>query len=253
MLYKLKQLYWRWLIRTGRLTTCTVINPHPWMDALERNVPHDQTLVIVDGGAFDGRTSLQFLQRFPNSQVHAFEPIAESRQVCENNLRNQSATVHAQALSATTGNVTMHINAEKMACSALPAGAEADRFSSAMKLEACRVVPSVRLDDWAACHGIERIDILKLDLQGYELEALRGAEKLLAKGIACIYLEVNFTAAYEGAPTLTDLDLFLRQRGYRIHNFYNQHSWTRDGQLSGGDVLFVRNAIKAQQSLRQAA
>ncbi len=253
MLLPLKKMYWHALTLMNRQPACTVINPHPWMEALARHAPKHETMIIVDGGAFDGRTSLQFLQRFPNSQVHAFEPIAESRELCENNLRNVSATVHPQALSAQTGSVTMHINSEKMACSALPAGAEADRFNSAMKLEACRVVPSVRLDDWAQRLGIERIDILKLDLQGYELEALRGAEKLLARGIACIYLEVNFTAAYEGAPTLTDIDLFLRERGYRIHNFYNQHSWTRDGQLSGGDVLFVRQKETMKKVTLRAA
>jgi len=68
------------------------------------------------------------------------------------------------------------------------------------------------LDGWAASAGVERIDVMKLDVQGAELEVLRGAEGLLG-GVRLIELEVAFNPIYEGQPLFGEVDAFLRARG----------------------------------------
>jgi FkbM family methyltransferase len=81
------------------------------------------------------------------------------------------------------------------------------------------------------------IDILKLDLQGYELEALRGCGDLLTQ-IKTITTEVEFISLYEGQPLFADIDSFLRENGFRLYNLYDL--WTQDdGQLTAGDAVYL--------------
>jgi hypothetical protein len=94
-------------------------------------------------------------------------------------------------------------------------------------------VPMVRID------GVlnQEVDILKLDLQGYELEALRGATNLLPR-IKTITTEVEFVPLYDGQPLFGDIDCFLRQSGFRLLNLYEL--WTHpDGQLTAGDAIYL--------------
>lgn len=65
---------------------------------------------------------------------------------------------------------------------------------------------------------------LKLDIQGGELDALRGGEKLLSEVMA-IQVEVEFMELYENQPLFSDVDSYLRSQGFVFHSF--------DGDLSG--------------------
>jgi len=83
------------------------------------------------------------------------------------------------------------------------------------------------------------IDIFKLDIQGYELEALRGANHLL-KEIPLVFTEVEFIPLYQNQPLFSDLEQFLRSCGFRLYNLYEL--WTHpDGQLTAGDALFINH------------
>jgi len=81
------------------------------------------------------------------------------------------------------------------------------------------------------------IDILKLDLQGFELDALKGADKIL-KNTKLVFTEIEFTELYNDAPLFSHIDLFLRPHGFRLLNFYSL--WTHpDGQLTSGDAIYL--------------
>jgi hypothetical protein len=76
-------------------------------------------------------------------------------------------------------------------------------------------VPVVRLDDWAEAHGLPEPDLLKLDLQGYELQALRGAPRCLQHARAAL-LELSFQEFYAGQPTPGRVITHLEQAGFRL-------------------------------------
>ncbi|MGB8226654.1 MAG: FkbM family methyltransferase, partial [Sedimentisphaerales bacterium] len=52
-------------------------------------------------------------------------------------------------------------------------------------------VPLLTVDDIARAHGIESVDIIKMDVEGHELKALAGAEKIISKGSPIIFYEVK--------------------------------------------------------------
>ena len=99
-------------------------------------------------------------------------------------------------------------------------------------------VKSITIEDFVNNESISKIDILKLDIQGGEIKALRGAEKLLSeRRISMIYTEVLFMPIYKEQPYFHDIAKFLYEYGYQVYNIYNP--WYAKKRLSWADALFV--------------
>jgi hypothetical protein len=76
-------------------------------------------------------------------------------------------------------------------------------------------VATVRLDD---IPEIDAIDYLKMDIQGAELQALRGAERHLRRTMV-VHTEVEFVPLYVGQPLFAEVDQELRRQGFLLHTF----------------------------------
>mgnify|MGYP003111536600 FL=1 len=96
------------------------------------------------------------------------------------------------------------------------------------------VVEVHRFDDFAKGLNLElaNYNLLNIDVQGYELEVLLGAEKLLPQ-IEMIIAEVNRDEMYAGCPMIEDIDSFLTEHGFkREHTSWQSPSW--------GDALYIK-------------
>jgi FkbM family methyltransferase len=71
-----------------------------------------------------------------------------------------------------------------------------------------------RLDD---IEEVQRVDYMKLDVQGAELDILKGAPRHLASTLM-IHTEVEFLEMYKGQPLFADVDAFLRAQGFMLHS-----------------------------------
>ncbi|MFX8747328.1 FkbM family methyltransferase, partial [Acinetobacter baumannii] len=80
--------------------------------------------------------------------------------------------------------------------------------------------------------------LLKIDVQGGELDVLKGAESLLSS-FAAIYVECSYVSLYEGQALASDVIAFLAERGFLIAGVFNQHEHWRIGPVQA-DFLFVR-------------
>lgn len=81
------------------------------------------------------------------------------------------------------------------------------------------------------------VDLLKLDLQGYELEALKGGVNLLSRTVRVIS-EIAWFELYEGQPLFTDIDGFLQSHGFRfVDDFDVRMHWN---DKAAGDGLWTR-------------
>ncbi|MFM7642287.1 MAG: FkbM family methyltransferase, partial [Cyanobium sp.] len=94
--------------------------------------------------------------------------------------------------------------------------------------------------------------MLKLDLQGGELEALEGARYLLSReNIAIVYTEAVFIQKYEHQPLLRDLWSHLSAHGYRLHSLHDiktgsygrDQNLFRNTQYNQCDAVFISNAL----------
>ena len=191
---------------------------------------------IVDGGANKGRTVDVFLRMYPAAAIQAFEPIPElARKLARRFQGDERVTVCQTALGAAPQVLTLNI-LESRTCSSLlaPTGIREKHAGKPMEVTRRLQVAVVRLDD-ALPTGV---DILKLDLQGFELEALRGAEALLPN-VKAVLCEVAFKDLYAGQPLAGEVMAWMNTHGFRAEGLYRL---ARDplGHLVSGDALFLR-------------
>lgn len=110
-------------------------------------------------------------------------------------------------------------------------------------------VDTRRLDD---LDEIKSIDYLKIDVQGAEVDVMRGAERLL-KSACVVQTEINFVPLYKDMPLFSDVDAEMRRQGFLLH--YVAHAMGRPfrplflnndlnqmvRQVLWGDAVYVRD------------
>jgi FkbM family methyltransferase len=166
---------------------------------------------VFDVGAHIGIYTLLLAQLVgEEGRVHAFEPEPENLGRLRANLAlNDVATVWLvpAAAAAESGTATLHVFPPGFgACHSLGRPTVSHPFVPGQTVEpiATIEVPTVTLDEYCAERGVERIDLLKLDVEGAEVDVLRGAEQLLGDGrIGTILFEVSLpqSAALSHAPS----------------------------------------------------
>lgn len=100
--------------------------------------------------------------------------------------------------------------------------------------------PVITIDQFCDEHGIDRISILKIDVEGLEMNVLRGARKMLDR-VDCIYLECGINPDNQWHTPLRSVSDLLEPLGFRIERFYEQvPEWpTRQPHLRRADVAFL--------------
>lgn len=143
--------------------------------------------------------------------------------------------VIARAIAATAGDVRLHIAAH--------ASSSAVQFGAAPlpsgQTERIVTVPAINLDDLFLQEQIDRIDLMKVDIQGAERMLIEGGHRAL-KRVRLIYIEVLFQTESPTAALFGQLHALLTAAGFRLLLL---HRFRRDSQgfLQQGDALYQRN------------
>ena len=102
------------------------------------------------------------------------------------------------------------------------------------------IMPLKKLDTLLAERGLgdEKIDLLKIDVQGAELDVLRGATKALESG-PFVLLETQVLEYNKGAPMLADIIVYMASIGYQPCDMLEMHFLPNTQMLNQVDVLFA--------------
>jgi FkbM family methyltransferase len=198
--------------------------------------------MVFDVGANKGQCLGEMLKHFPRARIHSFEPFPEVfAQLTAMTRAYPNVTAHNLALGEADGTRAFHLNRASDTNSFLPNSTQAAEYAPPGWVDPMGImqVPMRRLDTFCREQGIERIDLLKIDSQGYELKILEGgAELLRARRIRLLLLEVLFVPLYEDQPFFEDVYLHLKRRGCRLVGLYEQHREPSKA-LKWSDALFV--------------
>ena len=136
--------------------------------------------IIIDCGANDGKDSIQLAKKI-KGVVHCFEPVEELFMRLKSNTKNISNIFcYRFALSNQNGMQQFFVSEGKSdASSSLlePKDHLADHPETLFKKKIS--VEAITLDSWATQYGVEKVDLLWLDMQGFELQMLEASEKIL--------------------------------------------------------------------------
>src|ERR1700754_2915888 len=206
------------------------------------------SLTVVDAGAHHGHTAVQYLEHFPNSRVIALEPEPENFAIAKAALApfRERVDLLPFALAETDGSVALRLTSHSGAHSLLEVG-DMRYYDAPVETLTPIEVRAVSLDSLSAEHRLDRLDILKMDIQGAELLALRGAAGLPARhAIGLIPLEVLFQPLYRNQPTFWEIADHLRSLGYALQGLHEQrHHAGNHAVLRWADAVFVAPELVA--------
>jgi FkbM family methyltransferase len=189
---------------------------------------------IIDGGANIGDFARCAAAIFPGAMIHLVEPQPACQDALAKLAREGRFIRHAVALGAEDGSIELATDPG----GGVTTGAHILPGDAPTELERVQV-PVARLDTLIRSE-LKKVDrsLLKLDLQGWEFEALKGAEQSLGR-IEVILIEVSFFAqAYE--PPIEILVRFLHEREFALYDIAGLAARRRDNRARQADFLFVR-------------
>lgn len=209
-------------------------------DKVRRLLEGHSVANILDAGASRGHISERMLGKFPQAHVWAFEPNPMYRQVLESYAsRENRFHPFFAALSDHAGTAELNITESAGNTSLLR---PTDRLSTIDPVGAAvrqKVsVPIMTIDDWARQNKVDGVQLMKFDIQGYELAALKGAVQTLRTSTLAIYTEVWFNSVYENGAILSDLDLFLREHGFVLYDLFKPR-YNKAGLIQWANTVFV--------------
>lgn len=185
---------------------------------LDECVKSYESPVILDGGCYRGVFAQAAVNVFPNAQIVAYEPDTENARLARERLASHGGfRIENAALGETKGRAEFFRGEREATNSLLPRPAIDGQpyYPAAATLTGGRFVDVVTIDDELERLGIGNLTVLKLDLQGGELAALKGAASLLSRsGADIIITEAMFVTKYEGQPLLWQTWGYLDAFGY---------------------------------------
>jgi FkbM family methyltransferase len=191
----------------------------------------DLSLTIFDIGSCEGEDSIKYSKLFPNSEIYAVEPLPKNVSILKKQLQKYSVSnvkILPIALSDMQGEVKLYVSSghpdylaktdewdygNKSSSLFSPNQEEMQKYHNWLLFNEVVTVQSNTLDNVCQDEGVEKIDFIHLDVQGCELNTLKGAEKLLF-GVTAIWLEVEAVPLYLEQPLKEDIELFMNKNGF---------------------------------------
>jgi FkbM family methyltransferase len=186
---------------------------------------NSNSLVIVDVGINRGQSTALFLKWFPNAKIYGFEPLPSVFVVAERKLANRAHLFNLGVSSksgvrtfweskldetSTFNQPNLESKYHKMKSKVL--------LCSTRKMYKALIVNTVTLNDFSFKEKIGKIDLLKVDTEGHELEVLKGATTLLKQQqIELIQIERHETGLRSTEIVLDspeEVETFLNEFSY---------------------------------------
>lgn len=206
---------------------------YKWLQ--ERNIA-----TVLDVGANIGQFAEMIHQILPIATIHSFEPLPEQF-IGLQGLTKKIQLLRCYQFAVGSVNTEMEINANEFSASSslLPmtelhtSSFPYTKNSAALKVQV-RTLDSVMLEIKP-----RKNILLKIDVQGFEMEVLKGAVRLL-EDIDILIVETSFRELYQGQPLFDDIYKLLIEKKFMYHGNFDQIINTNNGEVLQADAIFLR-------------
>lgn len=223
-------------------------NDHLGVDVeldLLRLTAYDPLRSIFDVGGNFGQTALLFASAFPAATIFTFEPVPESFRLLQKAVdQNSRIKPFNVALGEAPGSTTMNLTQSAGTNTLRPIANVRDSIT----------IPVDTIDSFVAANSVGTIDLLKIDVEGYELQVLRGAEEILKRGqVRYIFAECVLPVDTKDPHTsFFDLHKILDELGFCFVAYYGEGFRLADGCALGNVLYALRSKLPKKASGRIA-
>jgi FkbM family methyltransferase len=190
------------------------VSAHKLMKQLRLHDVHPKA--VVDVGANKGQFARAVIETFPDCEIYSFEPLDSAFQAYQRNIEaSQRVTVRQTAVGSQNGSTEFYEDQYSLASSVLePLPEQSVRFPNT-GITTRTTVPICTLDSHFASEMLRKPILLKLDVQGYEIEALRGGEKFVRQ-CEWVLAEASFAPMYKGESTFPVVNDWLAEHDFEL-------------------------------------
>ncbi|MBD2093914.1 FkbM family methyltransferase [Trichocoleus sp. FACHB-591] len=206
--------------------------------------PKNEIQLVIDVGANEGKFIITSLALMPEVAVYAFEPnLSLAEKLSSHKWNSEKIKIFPVALGSKQNNLPINITKFSPASSFLePSDQLAIEFPET-EIDNIVIVKVDRIDDLInSLDTMHESILLKLDVQGFELEVLQGATGILDR-IPIIVCEVNFAALYEKQPSLEAILSFLSKYGYQLVDIGDPVRSRTTKEVLYADVAFKKETF----------
>jgi FkbM family methyltransferase len=174
------------------------------------------------------------LKIWPHATIHSFEPVPKIyKKLLDNTKGRKNIFTYPYALGSESGVSDIFISSggSDASSSLLQPKEHKIDYPDVHFLESNQI-KIITLDQWASDNQIPRVDFAWLDMQGYELSALKSGQTVLKK-MQAVYTEVFLKELYKDAPLYAEIKLWFESQGFKVEI----EEMASD---SVGNVLFIR-------------
>ena len=190
---------------------------------------------VVDVGAAYGSFASQCVPVFPKARFLLLEPLVEYQPFLKELTESMpTAQCIMAAATAHQGEIVLNVHPDLVGSSLFR---EVEKDTDVNGLP--RTVRAITIDGLLEETGAKGPFLLKVDVQGAELEVLRGAEKMLAD-TEYILLEVSLFRFFQDGPDFNDVVLYMKSHGFVAYDISGLQYRPLDNALSQVDVAFVK-------------
>ena len=202
--------------------------------------------LILDVGANAGQFAQLCRTVDYRGKILSFEPSSTAYQRLQTAAASDPLwTVAGIALGATTGETEINVSADSFCSSILPM---LDSHLSAAPRSGYLHKEKVlirRLDDVLPPPAFKSRTLLKLDVQGFELQVLTGAPRILSQALA-VQLEMSLLPLYQGETLMPEMSAAMSDHGFHLWDLEPSFRDPTTGRLLQVDAIFVRNSALAE-------
>lgn len=197
---------------------------------------------IIDVGANQGQFSVAISKLFPSAKIICIEADDKVIKKLKKNINNLNFQIINSAVGNYCGYAKFNVNNDSQVSSLLELGSERIKYYPKSHVLNKKEIRINKLDNLLKKIQINRTSLLKIDVQGYELNVLKGAKSSLKKIDWCL-IEIALANLYEDEPSIEEIILFMNKLSFKFHSILNYHLSPDGKKIIEIDALFRRNNI----------